>query len=190
MDSSPVYAASAVLNPALKWKYFESQWTQPNQRQWLGPTKAFIEEFWHKEYQQNEAMNQPPAEDPLPTSLPYRRRREPGPGAQFVPPLGFYDNPEVAATRDELKDYLKIPPKPCDNPLEWWRQHREEFPVLSKMALDLLSVPLMSAECERVFSAAKNLITDRRNGLKDDIIEACTLLWHWHLDNRLQKPQS
>ena len=31
---------------------------------------------------------------------------------------------------------------------------------------------MMSAECERVFSSAKNLITDRRNGLKEDIIEA------------------
>ena len=47
------------------------------------------------------------------------------------------------------------------------------------MALDLLSVPLMSAECERVFSAAKILISDKRNRMKDDIIEVCTLLRHW-----------
>ena len=29
----------------------------------------------------------------------------------------------------------------------------------------------MFAECERVFLSAKILITDRRNGLKEDIIE-------------------
>ena len=40
------------------------------------------------------------------------------------------------------------------------------------MAFDLLSVPLMSAECERVFSAAKLLITDKRNRIIDDIIES------------------
>ena len=40
----------------------------------------------------------------------------------------------------------------------------------------------MSAECERVFSSAKNLITDLWNGLKEDIIEACTLLRHWFKD--------
>jgi len=39
-----------------------------------------------------------------------------------------------------------------------------------------LSTSLISVECERVFLSAKNLITDRRNGLKEDIIQACTLL--------------
>jgi len=38
---------------------------------------------------------------------------------------------------------------------------------------------MISAECERVFSSTKTLITDRRSGLKKDIIEACTLLRHW-----------
>lgn len=47
------------------------------------------------------------------------------------------------------------------------------------MALDLLSVLLMSAECEKVFSAAKILINDKRNCMKDDIIEVCTILRHW-----------
>jgi len=37
----------------------------------------------------------------------------------------------------------------------------------------------MSAECERLFLSAKNLITDRRDELKEDIIQACTLLRHW-----------
>src|SRR6266498_2877732 len=69
--------------------------------------------------------------------------------------------------------------RPYEEPLQWWATHREEFPILSKMALDLLSISLMSAECERVFSLAKNLITDRRNGLKEDIIQACTFLRHW-----------
>ncbi len=50
----------------------------------------------------------------------------------------------------------------------------------STMALDLFAVPMMSAECERVFSAAKNLVTERRMGLKEDIIEAMCLLRHWY----------
>ncbi len=57
--------------------------------------------------------------------------------------------------------------------------------MLLKMALDLLSIPLMSAECERVFSSVKNLITSPRNGLKEDIIEACTLLRHSYKEEGL-----
>ena len=34
----------------------------------------------------------------------------------------------------------------------------------------------MSAECERVFSSAKKLITPERNALADDTIEACECL--------------
>ena len=37
------------------------------------------------------------------------------------------------------------------------------------MALVFLSIPVMSAECERVFSCSKILISDRRNRLHDDI---------------------
>ena len=46
------------------------------------------------------------------------------------------------------------------------------------MALDILSISLISAECERVFLSAKNIITDRRNLLKCDIIEASAILRH------------
>ncbi len=37
----------------------------------------------------------------------------------------------------------------------------------------------MSAECEKVFLSAKNLVTNNRNALKEEIIEASTLLRHW-----------
>jgi len=93
---------------------------------------------------------------------PRRQHRDPDPFAEFIPPPGFYDDQDVAAARDEYDEYLRIPAEPCDKPLEWWAAHRGQFPVLSKMALDLLSIPLMSAECERVFSSAKLLITDKR----------------------------
>jgi hypothetical protein len=52
-----------------------------------------------------------------------------------------------------------------DDPLEWWIRHATDYPVLSKMAFDLFSCPAMSAECERVFSQTKKVITDERNRL-------------------------
>jgi hypothetical protein len=44
------------------------------------------------------------------------------------------------------------------------------------MVFDFLSIPLLSAECEHIFSSAKLSITERRNRIKDDIIEVCTYL--------------
>jgi hypothetical protein len=93
-----------------------------------------------------------------------------------VPPPDFYNEVEVAGPRDKYKEYINLPPKPCEALLEWWKAHYKEYPQLLKIALDLFSIPMMSAEYERVFLSAKTLITERRNGLKEDIIEACTLL--------------
>jgi hypothetical protein len=52
-------------------------------------------------------------------------------------------------------------------------------PGVSPIIIDgfrFFSIPIMSVECERVFSLVKTLIIDRRNGLKEDIIEVCILL--------------
>jgi hypothetical protein len=48
-----------------------------------------------------------------------------------------------------------------------------------RMALDLFSIPRMSAECERVFSQTKKMITDERNRLAPEVVEADQLQKHW-----------
>lgn len=47
------------------------------------------------------------------------------------------------------------------------------------MALDILSIPAIAAELERLFSSAKITITDCRNSLEIEAIEAieCLKLW-------------
>jgi hypothetical protein len=49
------------------------------------------------------------------------------------------------------------------------------------MAFDILSVPSMSAELERSFSGSKDLITDDRNRLGEEIVNACQCLKQWQL---------
>ena len=44
--------------------------------------------------------------------------------------------------------------------------------MLTGMAMDMFSIPSMSAEPERVFSGAKRTISDERASLKPDTIEA------------------
>ena len=60
--------------------------------------------------------------------------------------------------------------------LEPLRQQRERgehpYPTLTVIAYDVFSMPAMSSECERAFSAIKKLINEQRYNLKTDIIEA------------------
>jgi hypothetical protein len=71
----------------------------------------------------------------------------------------------------------------CDieDPRRWWLEETQQkvYPNLSKMALDILSIPAMSAEPERLFSGAKISITDRRNRLGIESIEALECLKSW-----------
>jgi hypothetical protein len=54
------------------------------------------------------------------------------------------------------------------------------YPNLSKLALDILSIPVMSAEPERLFSATKLTISDQRNQLGMKMIEALACLKSWY----------
>jgi hypothetical protein len=51
------------------------------------------------------------------------------------------------------------------------------------MAIDILSIPAMSAGVERLFSQCKIMLTDRRNRLQIDSLQAVECLKSW---DRLQ----
>lgn len=86
---------------------------------------------------------------------------------------------------DEYARYLSEPRHNTPNrefdPVNWWLEsaQRERFPRLSKMALDLLSAPAMSADCERLFSTAKLTVTDLRTRLDSESLEALLCLKSW-----------
>jgi hypothetical protein len=78
------------------------------------------------------------------------------------------------------------PDEPFD-PREWRQEttQRKVYPNLSKMVLDLLSIPAMSAEVERLFSSCKINITDRRNRIGINAVEAIEFLKSWLRENNI-----
>ena len=76
---------------------------------------------------------------------------------------------------------MALPRVNTDDAIAWWLEptQQKNFPTLSKMDMDYLSIPGMSAEPERLFSSTKMTITDRRNRLRSDIIEALECLRSW-----------
>ena len=51
---------------------------------------------------------------------------------------------------------------------------------MSKLALNILSIPIISAKPERIFSATKFILTDHRNKLSMKIIKALAYLKSWY----------
>jgi len=85
-------------------------------------------------------------------------------------------------SKDEFDDYVGKEPTPIDaSPLQWWCQdiQRKRWPRLSLMAIDILSIPAMSAEPERVFSGARRTISWDRAQLGAESVEKLECLKHW-----------
>jgi hAT family C-terminal dimerisation region len=64
---------------------------------------------------------------------------------------------------------------------KWWLlpEQKRDYPNLSQMALDILSIPAMSASIERLFSSANITVSDRRNHLTPNTIEIIESLKSW-----------
>jgi hypothetical protein len=93
-----------------------------------------------------------------------------------------------AARVDEYAQYCASPIVSTDDAIGWWMQETQRKANLSKMAFDYLSIPGMSAEPERLFSSTKITITDRRNRLGSDILEALQCLPSCSCISGIKKP--
>jgi hypothetical protein len=99
---------------------------------------------------------------------------------QIAQDLGKYTRP---ASQDEYQDYTNGEPYDIGKmtALEWWcqDQQRKRWPRLSYMALDILSIPAMSDEPERVFSGARRTVSWERAQMEPETLEKVECLKHW-----------
>jgi len=86
-------------------------------------------------------------------------------------------------SQDEYEDYISEQPYTISvSSLQWWTQdqQRKRWPRLSLMAMDILSIPAMSDEPERVFSGARRTISWERMQFGPESIEKVECLKSWH----------
>ena len=89
---------------------------------------------------------------------------------------------DIQVIKDEYEHYCNQPTLKLRDARNWWLQptQQEMYPNLSRLALEILSIPAISAEPERLFSATKLIITDQRNRLSMMMIEALASLKSWY----------
>jgi hypothetical protein len=88
----------------------------------------------------------------------------------------------IVSSIDEYEVYTSQTPIPIDySPLTWWLcdRQQERYPRLSKMAIDILSIPAMSIDPECVFSSARRTISWERMSLGVDTINMGECLKSW-----------
>lgn len=176
-DSMPVYYAAIVLNPTLKTRWFYDQWTDDEQLKWIQPAIDKVRTLWFT--YRHQRPHEPPttrndnAEDSF-ARLRNAKRLKTSHRASSTMPIDHFEryiaSDPLPAPEDEKQHFDVI---------GYWLDRRQGEPELAQFALDVLSIPVMSDDNERSFSAAKDMITDRRNRLNEDIIEASQCLKQW-----------
>lgn len=166
-DSSSAYVAAIVLNPSLKWDYIKAAW-RPS---WILPAEIRMRKFWEEHYK--------PEGD---IQLPREDQEESATSSRLATYLRQYQ-PSRASITDEYEHYIhqETVAEAAEDPLKWWLQPERQikYPNLSKMAMDILSIPAMADEPERVFSGAKFTITQYRNRLGMAMFRAFERIKSW-----------
>jgi hypothetical protein len=161
-ERSSVYIAAMVLIPSQKWTYFEDNW-DPD---WVIAGKKAVQELWQSQYRSTEVII--PSSEPQPVKTGFAKWRA--------------EKARQAPITDEYTRYCQVVCCPIEvESMAWWLEstQRATYPNLSVMALDILSIPAMSAEPERLFSGSGITVTERRNRLGAESIEALECLKSW-----------
>jgi hypothetical protein len=81
--------------------------------------------------------------------------------------LAYLDEP---ALTDQLEDF---------DVLAWWKQNSSRYPILSKVAKDILTVPVSTVSSESAFSTGGRVLDNFRSSLRPNVVEAlvCTASW-------------
>jgi len=159
-----VYANATLLNPTLRTQYFRDHW-DGEMESYICLMQDACWTHWKEQYSHNH--------QPRPLLAGKKSIMD-----------DFLARPQKDQSKDEFETYIRQTPCAVDpliqfDLIEWWWNNHGTFPTLYQDALDMLAIPAMSAECERVFSSAKKMITAERNQLAEDIIQACECLKSW-----------
>ena len=96
----------------------------------------------------------------------------------------IYESNSSRHSKSELEIYLEDPSSPgignsSFDILAWWRVNGPKYPIISRMARDILSVPLSTVASESIFSSAKRILDDYRCNLLPETIEAIMCSHDW-----------
>ena len=168
-ETSVAYVAAIVLDPRVKWVYFTRQWPD-----WIDQAKKDMLVHWKAYYRSShtgfDALQEP--------QMVYKD------GQSEVSKFREQNNPQDDEVLDEYELYCitpRLPQKSKQRPIDWWKEEsqQEAYPNLSRWAIDVLSIPAMSDEPERLFSRATNTLNEDRVQLLPETVQALECIKSW-----------
>ena len=169
LDDTPVYYAAVLLHPRYKL-FCQNAWA--DHPEWLIKGDASFKKLWLQYIERPSPSSNTPS-----AHLPSRRAHASSARDDYIRANTSRVAQSSINASDEYEAWKTLPPLPDDHPLAndpilYWWQERTTRPKLAQMALDILTIPATSDDCERAFSEAGDLLEPRRSKLRPDIIAA------------------
>ncbi|CAH0717193.1 unnamed protein product, partial [Brenthis ino] len=155
LTQSRTFTNCMFLDPRFKF-YFNDQATALETKRRI---TAFVIQEQSRQNNATIEMSNPQASTSTSTKLIRQDYRE---KMRNIQPEGTAHSRAIV----EIQRYLDAPIiDRSECPLKWWKIHRESYPNLYKVAVQKLNAMASSVPCERVFSAAGNMLNERRTRL-------------------------
>ncbi|KAA8623745.1 Dimer-Tnp-hAT domain-containing protein [Pyrenophora tritici-repentis] len=169
LDDSPAYYAATILHPYYK-HYLDKVWS--DKPDWIATNNSSFRALW-AQY------------DTLPRAVRPLRVISNDMDEAIDALINPSSSDEASAAEDEYTRWKRSEPAAergteyANNPIKYWVAVRDRYPSLSKLALDVLSIPASSCDCERMFSELGDLLEPRRRCIKPQLLAAihCQLDW-------------
>ena len=186
IDETGAYAAAILLHPNKRKAYLQAVW----KRSWVKPGLRRAEDLWSRQYEHAKVdqASSPPCGAETDVDASELTSYEKWQQRRLA---------KIAETSSHSSEFTRFVEAPAETlrfhdgftVLHWWQEPSQQrtYPRLSRMALDVLSAPAMSAEAERVFIRARRQIPFDRECLKADIISQTECLKSWHIQQLIDE---
>ncbi|KAI8416761.1 hypothetical protein FOFC_03074 [Fusarium oxysporum] len=178
LDETPIYYTAMALHPAYRWDWFDETWA--HKPSWVEKAKEMVADVWLSDYAHLEVRtsssrgdDEPPAKRPRFFNPFEKNSRLPNSKPAYAAII-VGDEYQAWQTDREASD------GDVRDAIGYWITKQSRYPRLSRMALDFLTIQPMSAECERLFSAAGKMVSGLRTNLDAEIIAICQVLRSWY----------
>jgi hypothetical protein len=170
LDQSLACYAAVCLHPYYKF-YCDNSWQ--DKISWLDTANTGFQQLC-AEY------------EPILLQIPRRR----GPPAssidESISAFVDADSGGSEASLDEFERWRRHEPKWTTeqymeegNPVQYWLKLRPKYPNLARLALDIMTIPASSCDCERMFSELSDLLEPKRRAIGSELLAAIQLVRSW-----------
>jgi hypothetical protein len=169
LDLSPAYYTATILHPYLR-TYCNTAWA--DKPDWLDNNNRRFRALW-AEY----------------NTAPHAIRCPNVFLSNMNDAIDSLINPRASATNNLAEDEynrwkrsesrVEKGSQHANNPIKYWVALRNYYPSLSKLALDVLSIPASSCECEHMFGELGDLLEPCRRAIQPQLLAAIQCVRRW-----------